>query len=168
MKQILSVIDGISEWSGKIVSFLIVFIMAILLFEVAMRFVFNAPTNWAHELTLHMFGFLSVLAGAYVLRYDQHVKIDIIYNLFSPRARAVIDSVTYLVFFLFIGLLLWHSTAIAMWAIKIGQTVSPSPWGSPLWPTKTAVPVAALLLLLQGIAQYIRVLTFAITGKELS
>lgn len=168
MKQILSVIDGISEWSGKIVSFLIVFIMGILLYEVAMRFVFNAPTNWAHELTMHMFGFFSVLAGAYVLRYDQHVKIDIIYNLFSPRGRAIIDSVTYLVFFLFIGLLLWHSAAIALWAIKIGQTVSPSPWGSPLWPTKTAVPVAALLILLQGIAQYIRVLTFAITGKELS
>lgn len=168
MKQILSVIDGISEWSGKLISFLIVFIMGILLYEVAMRFVFNAPTNWAHELTMHMFGFFSVLAGAYVLRYDQHVKIDIIYNLFSPRARAIIDSVTYLVFFLFIGLLLWHSAAIALWAIKIGQTVSPSPWGSPLWPTKTAVPVAALLILLQGIAQYIRVLTFAITGKELS
>jgi TRAP-type mannitol/chloroaromatic compound transport system permease small subunit len=167
MKKILAVIDGISEWSGKIVSFLIVFIVAILLYEVAMRFVFNAPTNWAHELTMHMFGFLSVLAGAYVLRYDEHVKIDIIYNLFSPRARAIIDSFTYLVFFLFVSLLLWHSTAIALWAIKIGQTVSPSPWGSPLWPTKTAVPVAALLLLLQGIAQFIRVLTFAITGKEL-
>ena len=167
MKKILAVIDSISEWSGKIVSFLIVFITAILLYEVAMRFVFNAPTNWAHELTMHMFGFLSVLAGAYVLRYDEHVKIDIIYNLFSPRARAIIDSFTYLVFFLFVGLLLWHSAAIAQWSIKIGQTVSPSPWGSPLWPTKTAVPVAALLLLMQGIAQFIRVLTFAITGKEL-
>jgi TRAP-type mannitol/chloroaromatic compound transport system permease small subunit len=167
MKQFLAVIDGISEWSGRLISFLIIFMMAILLYEVAMRFVFNAPTNWAHELTLHLFGFLSVLAGAYVLKHDQHVKIDIIYNFFPPRGKAIIDSITYLVFFMFVGVLLWHGTAIALWSIKLGQTVSPSPWGSPLWPTKTALPVAALFLLLQGIAQFIRVLTFAITGKEL-
>lgn len=167
MKRILAAIDSVSEWSGKLISVLIVFIMAILLYEVAMRFVFNAPTNWAHELSLHLFGFLSVLAGAYVHLYNQHVKIDIIFNRFSPRTRAIIDSVTYLFFFLFIGVMLRYGFVIAVRAVELRQTVSPSPWGSPLWPVKIAVPVAAFLILLQGIAHFIRVLKFAVTGKEL-
>ncbi|HKL01518.1 MAG TPA: TRAP transporter small permease subunit [Desulfotignum sp.] len=167
MKKFLAVIDGISEWSGKIASFLIVFMTAILLYEVAMRFVFNAPTYWAHELTLHLFGFLAVLSGAYVLRHDQHVRIDIIYNFFPPRGKAILDAITYVIFFLYVGVLVWHGTAIALWSIKLQQTVSPSPWGSPLWPTKAVIPVAALFLFLQGIAQFIRSLTLAVTGKEL-
>jgi TRAP-type mannitol/chloroaromatic compound transport system permease small subunit len=168
MKSILAVIDAVSEWSGKLVSFLIVFIMTILLFEVALRFVFNAPTIWAHELSMHLFGAYSVLAGAYVLLHDQHVKIDIIYLRFSPRNRAIIDLVTYLFFFMFIGILLRYGWMIAWRAIELRQTVSPSPWGSPIWPTKCTVPIAAFLILLQGLAQFIRILKFAFTGKELT
>lgn len=168
MRRILAVIDAVSEWSGKLVSVLIVIIMAILLLEVALRFAFNAPTIWIHELSMHMFGVYSVIAGAYVLLHDQHVKVDIIYLRFSPRTRAIIDSVTYLLFFLFIGILLRYGIMIAWRAVELRQAVSPSPWGSPIWPTKLAVPVAAFLMLLQGLAQFIRVLNIAIKGKELT
>ncbi len=168
MRRILAGIDAISEWSGKLVSVLIVIIMAILLLEVALRFLFNAPTIWIHELSMHMFGVYSVIAGAYVLLHDQHVKVDIIYLRFSPRTRAIIDSVTYLLFFLFIGMLLRYGIMIAWRAVELRQAVSPSPWGSPIWPTKLAVPVAAFLILLQGLAQFIRVLNIAIKGKELT
>jgi TRAP-type mannitol/chloroaromatic compound transport system permease small subunit len=167
MRRILAVIDSISEWSGKIVSFLIIFIMTILLFEVLLRFIFNSPTIWAHELSLHFFGFYSVLAGAYVLLYNQHVKIDIIYLRFSERGRAIIDCFTYILFFMFIIILLRYGIMIAWRAVELKQAVSPSPWGSPIWPTKVAVPVAAFLILMQGIAQFIRTITFAVTGKEL-
>ncbi len=167
MRRILAGIDWISEWSGRLISVLILIIMVVLLYEVAMRFLFNAPTIWAHELSLHLFGFFSVLAGAYVHLHHQHVKIDIIYSRFSPRSRAIIDSFTYLLFFLFVGVLLRYGWMMGMRSLALGQIVSPSPWGSPLWPVRLAVPVAAFLLLLQGLAHFIRVLKFAVTGKEL-
>ncbi|GAB6144450.1 hypothetical protein JCM12294_18880 [Desulfocicer niacini] len=146
-----------------------VFLLAFfLLYDVIMRFAFNAPTIWCHELALHLFGAYAVIAGAYVLLHDEHVKIDIVYNLFSPRGRAIIDSFTYPLFFMFIGLLFWHGLHIGVRAFELKQTVSPSPWASPLWPVKLCVPLAAFLMLLQGLAKYIRTLNMAFTGKELS
>jgi TRAP-type mannitol/chloroaromatic compound transport system permease small subunit len=168
MKRVLNAIDWVSEWSGKLVSIVIFFVAFFLLYDVVMRYVFNSPTIWAHELSLHLFGAYAVLAGPYVLRYHQHVKVDIIYLRFSPRVRAIIDSFTYLLFFLFIGLLFWYGYVIAERAVELRQTVSPSPWASPLWPVKLTIPLAAFLMLAQGLAHYIRTLTLAITGKELS
>ncbi len=166
MERILAAIDFVSEWSGRLVSILIFFMLGILLLEVALRFLFNAPTIWAHELSMHIFGAYSVIAGAYVLLHHQHVKIDIIYLRFSIRTRAIVDTFTYLVFFLFIIILLRYGFMYAWRAVEIGQTVSPSPWASPLWPTKMTIPLAALLMLAQGLAHFIRTLKTAITGKR--
>ncbi len=168
MRRVLTIIDSISEWSGRLISVLVFFLTFFLLYDVIMRFTFNAPTIWCHELALHFFGAYAVLAGPYVLLHDEHVKIDIFYNLFSTRGRAIIDSFTYLLFFMFIGLLFWHGLHIGMRAFELKQTVSPSPWASPLWPVKLSIPLAAFLMLLQGLAKYIRTLKIAFTGKELS
>jgi TRAP-type mannitol/chloroaromatic compound transport system permease small subunit len=168
MKQILAIIDSISEWSGRLISVLVFFLAFFLLYDVIMRFAFNAPTIWCHELALHFFGAYAVLAGPYVLLHDAHVKIDLVYNLFSKRGRAIVDCFTYPLFFMFIGLLFWHGLHIGMRAFELKQTVSPSPFASPLWPVKLTVPLAAFLMLLQGLAQYIRTLNLAFTGKELS
>ncbi|MDX2510070.1 MAG: TRAP transporter small permease subunit [Desulfobacterales bacterium] len=168
MKQILATIDSVSEWSGKLISVLVFFLAFFLLYDVIMRFAFNAPTIWCHEVALHFFGAYSVLAGPYVLLHDEHVKIDLIYNLFSKRGRAIIDCFTYPLFFMFIGLLFWYGLQIGMRAFELKQTVSPSPFASPLWPVKLTVPLAAFLMLLQGLAQYIRTIFIAFTGKELA
>jgi TRAP-type mannitol/chloroaromatic compound transport system permease small subunit len=168
MRRVLAAIDFLSEWSGKLVSVLIFLLTFLLLYDVIMRFAFNSPTIWCHELALHFFGAYAVLAGPYVLLHNQHVKIDIVYNHFSQRGRAIIDSFTYLLFFLYIGLLFWYGYVIAERAVELQQTVSPSPWASPLWPVKLTIPLAAFLMLLQGLAHYIRTLKLAITGKELS
>lgn len=168
MKRVLFIIDSVSEWSGRLISCFVFFLALFLLYDVVMRFAFNAPTIWCHELSLHIFGAYAVLAGPYVLLHDEHVKIDLVYNLFSKRGRAIIDSFTYLLFFMFIGLLFWHGLHIGMRAFELKQTVSPSPWASPVWPVKLTVPLAAFLMLLQGLAQYIRTLKLAFTGEELS
>ena len=149
------------------VSVLIFFLVGVLLWDVTLRFVFNAPTIWAHELSVHLFGAYSILAGAYVLLHDQHVKIDIFYNRFSKRGRAIIDCVTYLMFFVFLWVLLRYGFEMAWSSVKFRETVSPSPWASPVWPAKLTIPLAALLVLLQGLANFIRSLKLAITGKEL-
>jgi TRAP-type mannitol/chloroaromatic compound transport system permease small subunit len=168
MKRVLFIIDSISEWSGRLISCFVFFLAFFLLYDVVMRFAFNAPTIWCHELALHFFGAYAVLAGPYALLHDEHVKIDLVYNLFSKRGRAIIDCITFPLFFMFIGLLFWHGLHIGMRAFELKQTVSPSPWASPLWPVKLTVPLAAFLMLLQGLAQYIRTLKLAFTGKELS
>lgn len=168
MKRILTIIDFISEWTGKLISVFVFFLTFFLLYDVIMRFAFNAPTIWCHELALHFFGAYAVLSGGYVLRYNAHVKIDLVYNLFSRRGRAIIDCFTYPFFFMFIGLLFWYGLQIGMRSFELKQTVSPSPFASPLWPVKLTVPLAAFLMLLQGLAQYIRTLNLAFTGKELS
>jgi TRAP-type mannitol/chloroaromatic compound transport system permease small subunit len=166
MKRILSFIDSVSEWSGRLISVFIYFLAFFLLYDVTMRFVFNAPTIWCHELALHIFGAYAVLAGPYVLLHDEHVRIDIIYNHFSPRGQAIIDCFTYLLFFMYLGLLFWYGYVFAARAVELNQTVSPSPWASPLWPVKLTIPLAAFLMLAQGLAIYIRKLTLAITGEE--
>jgi len=168
MKRILTIIDFISEWTGRLISVFVFFLAFFLLYDVILRFAFNAPTIWCHELALHFFGAYAVLSGGYVLRHNAHVKIDLIYDLFSRRGRAIIDCFTYPFFFVFIGLLFWYGLQIGMRSFELKQTVSPSPFASPLWPVKLAVPLAAFLMLLQGLAQYIRTLTLAFTGKELS
>lgn len=168
MRQILSLIDSVSEWSGRLISGFIFLLAFLLLYDVIMRFAFNAPTIWCHELALHVFGAYAVLAGPYALLHGEHVKIDIIYNLFSKRGQAIIDTITYPLFFMFIGLLFYYGYKIGMRSFDLRQTVSPSPWASPLWPVKLSIPLAAFLMLLQGLAGYIRTLTLAFTGKELS
>lgn len=168
MRRLLAFIDSISEWSGKLVSVFIFLLTFLLLYDVIMRYAFNAPTIWAHELALHFFGAYAVLAGPYVLRHHEHVNIDIIYHRFSKRGRAIIDSCTYLFFFMFIGILFWHGTLMGVRSAEMLETVSPSPWASPVWPVKLTIPLAALLMLLQGLAHYIRNLKLALTGKELS
>lgn len=168
MKRILTIIDSVSEWSGRLISVFAFLLTFFLLYDVIARFAFNAPTIWCHELALHCFGAYAVLSGAYVIRHNGHVKIDLIYNLFSRRGRAIIDCFTYPFFFLFIGLLFWYGLQIGIRSFELNQTVSPSPFASPLWPVKLTVPLAAFLMLLQGLAEYIRTLTLAFTGKELA
>jgi len=102
----LHAIDAISEWSGKIVSMLIFPIIGLIVLDVVMRYFFNAPIKYAHEVSLFMFAGLSLLAGAYCLRHRAHVRMDIIYGRFSHRQQAILDVITAGLFFP----LSYHST----------------------------------------------------------
>ena len=167
VKVVLSGIDTVSEWSGKVFSMIILIITGLLMFEITMRYIFNAPTIWAHETCQHLFAGYSILAGAYVLLYYAHVKVDVVYARFSPRRRAIIDSVTYLFFFIFVGLMLWHGIGMAAHSVRLNE-VSFSPFAPPIWPLKLTIPIGAFLILLQGLAHFTRVLSMAVTGKELA
>lgn len=166
MRRALGIIDALSEWSGKAVSVLILFFIAILLYEVIMRYLFNAPTNWAHETSQHMFGAYAVLSGAYVLQQHGHIKVDIVYGVLSPRAKASVDSITYLLFFLCIGVILVYGWQMAWHSMQVGE-VSATTFHPLLWPAKMTIPVATFLMLLQGLAHFIRAVTMAVRGKEL-
>lgn len=167
MRRALGVIDAVSEWSGKIVSILILVMIAALLYEVIARYVFNDPTRWAHETSRQIYGAYIMLSGAYVLLQRQHIKIDVIYGLFSPRVRAGFDSITYLLFFLFIGVILVYGWQMAWYSMKVGETAMCAPFPL-LFPVKMTIPLATFLMLLQGLAHFIRAVTMAIRGKELA
>jgi len=165
MEKFLKTIDQISEKSGKAVSFLILLLVGVILYEIASRYFFKSPTIWAHEISQMIYGAYVILLGAYVLKRGGHVNVDLLYGRFQPRTRAIIDLFTWLLFFYFCGLLLWKGGEMAWDSFGFRETDSTS-FAPPLYPIKMMVPLGALLILLQGLAKFIRDLTFAVTGKE--
>jgi len=165
LRRVLDTIDSISIWSGKIFSMMILIMVATLAYEVVMRYAFNAPTIWAHELNTMLFGGYYILGGAYALYYGAHVNMDLLHRRLPLRTRAIVDLITSILFFLFCIILLWRGFVLAVESVQYLE-YSQSMWRPHIYPVKCAVPVAALLILLQGLAKFIRDLSTAITDKE--
>ena len=167
VRFLIRLVDNLNDWVGKIVAMMIFPMMLMLVWEVLMRYGFNSPTFWAHETSQFFNGAFVILGGAYTLRWRAHVHVDILHGRFSLRVRAIVDLLTWTLFFLFIGVLLWKSAASA-WTSVLHWEHSYSPWGPPIWPIRLAIPLGALLLLLQGLAKYANDLYIAVTGHELT
>lgn len=163
--KVFHVIDVISEWSGKLVSFLILPLIIFIVYDVVMRYVFNAPTDWAHEVSYFMFGALWVIGGAFALRFGAHVKMEVIYERLPLKVRAILDLITAPLFFAFLGVLLWTGWELA-WSSVLRLEHSNSFWSPPVYPVKLIIPLGAFLFLLQGIVKFIRDLITATTGRE--
>lgn len=167
LKKILRFIDSISEWTGRIFSWVVLILMALVVFEVIMRRFIGKPTDWSFEVTIQFYALHFMIVAAYGLLHGSHVNVDIIYTNFGARTKAWIDVTTYLIFFFpFIIILLKEGIPYAAnsWAT---HEKSWSAFGPPLYYVKTVIPVTAALLLLQGAAVFIRQLFFAIKGEEL-
>ena len=134
-------------------------------FEVIMRYVFLSPTRWGHETTVYLSGIMYLMGGAYVLYLRRHAMVDVVYGRLSPRIRAIMDLVTFPAFFLFCGVLLWAG-AEYFWASAAIRETTTSEWAPPIYPVKLFIPLGALLILLQGLAKFIRDFNIAIKGKE--
>ena len=160
LASFLEVIDAISEWSGKGIAYLILPGILILAVEVVLRYVFNNPTMWAHGSTQRIFATYYILSGAYLLRKNKHVSVDIIYNRFSLRTRARLNLIGSVC-----GVILWKGVDFA-WTSLSRLEPDATPWRAPLYPIKMMIPLGALLILLQGLAKFIRDLVTAITGRE--
>jgi len=162
----LRLIDTISDWSGKIVSFMLVFMVAFMSYEVVLRYIFNAPTRWVFETVQFLFGAFCILGGAYALRHRAHVNMEVIYVRFPLRMRAIVDLITSTLFFLLIVVLLWGGWEFAWRSVQTLETTF-TPWNPPLYPLKLTIPLAAFLILLQGLAKFVRDLIMAITRREM-
>jgi TRAP-type mannitol/chloroaromatic compound transport system permease small subunit len=165
MEKFLHTIDRINEKTGKAISYLILFLVGVILYEIFVRYLFNSPTIWAHETSQMIYGAYVILLGGYVLQRGGHVNVDIFYHRFKPRTRAVIDIFTWLLFFYFCGMLFLKGGEMAWDSFKVLET-EPTVFAPPVYPIKMMIPLGALLILLQGLAKFIRDLTLAITGKE--
>lgn len=166
MTRILHFIDSLSAWTGKAFAWCIVVLTFSTCYEVFVRYVLNAPTTWAFDMSVQMYGALFMMAGAYALSQDAHVRGDVVYRLMPVKVRASIDLTLYIVF-LFPGALalLYYGYGFAAdsWFYK---EVS---WSSPariqIYFFKSLIPISGALLLLQGVAEAVRCIQCIRTGK---
>ena len=163
IRRILHFIDSLSDVTGKAFGYLILVLVMVVLYEVLMRYVFNLSQMWSFETSVFLWGAFFVMGGAYLLKHGGHVKIDVLYSLLSPRGKAITDLVTSIFFFTFIGLLIWKGWDLAWRAFELGERTD-SAWHPILWPVRMLIPVGAFLMLLQGLAKFIRDLFIAV-GK---
>jgi len=167
LRLVIRGIDALSEWSGKVVSFLIYPVIAVITYEVVSRYVFDAPAIWTHESTQFMYGLYGVLAGAYCLQQKSHVNVELFYERFSLRARALLDILTSPLFFMFCGVLVLEGMGFGLRSLSMWEH-SGSAWAPVVWPIKLAIPLGALLLILQGLAKFIRDLYIVATGRQIT
>lgn len=165
MFRILRLVDLINTGVAWIFSWAVVLMMLITVYDVAMRYFFSSPTIWAFDITTQLFGLHFMILAGYALTRKAHVSVDIVTELLSPKARAVVELIGYIVFFLpFMLVLVWRSYGFAMTSWARQETT----WGIasiPIYPIKTVIVVAACLLLAQGLALMIRTMAF-IAGYE--
>ena len=162
--RITDAIDKVNGFSGEFVCYWSVIAVFVYYYEVIARYVFNSPTNWAHESMFLMFGMQYLLSGAYALREDSHVRVDVLYLYLSDRAKVITDIVTSVFFFLFTGTLLVTGWTFLMDSIDVWE-VSFTEWAVQYWPIKISIVLGAVLIILQGLSKLIKdVLLLTRTG----
>jgi TRAP-type mannitol/chloroaromatic compound transport system permease small subunit len=165
----IRVIDTMGDWSGKVVSFLILPLIGIVSWEVFSRYAFGAPTIWAFDLTYMTYAAHFMLGTAYTLLHGGHVRTDMLWEKFSPRRKGTIDAIAYVMFFLpAMALFFWSSIDDVWHAWRIHELSEQTAWRPILWPFKAVVPMTAALLFIQGVSELIKSVYAARTGQMLT
>ena len=157
MQKLLLTVDRISTFVGQFFAWLIVSLTFMISWEVFSRYVLRNPHPWAFDVMIMMYGTLIMMAGAYTLSKGGHVRGDVLYGFFEPRTQATLDLLLYVLFFIpGVFALAWagYGFASESWAINEHSNVTAN--GPPVYPFKTAIPLAGLFLLLQGAVEMIR------------
>lgn len=168
MERYVQFADRLSAWFGKAFAWLIIVMTFGVGYEVFVRYLLNAPTSWAFDVSYIMYGSLFMMGGAYTLSRGGHVRGDFIYRLWSPRTQAKVELVLYFLFF-FPGVLAlvfagWKYAFRSWGYLEVSVN---SPAGIPVFQFKTVIVAAGILLLLQGIAQVCRCILCMRTGEWL-
>jgi TRAP-type mannitol/chloroaromatic compound transport system permease small subunit len=159
-------IDQISYWSGKVFAWLIVALTFVVSIEVFKRYILNAPTAWIFDFNSMLYGTLFMLCGAYTLAAGGHVRADFVYIYLKPRAQAVLDLSLYFLFFIpcMIGLI-YAGSDFAADSWRIGEHSTVTAEGPPVYHFKTVIPIAGVLVMLQGLAEIARCIVTLRTGS---
>lgn len=157
MTRFLFFIDSLSTWVGKAFAWLILVLTFGVSYEVFVRYVLRAPTTWAFDISYISYGALFLMAGAYTLSRNGHVRADVVYRFWRPRVQATMDLMLYLVFFLpAVAAWMYSGWGYARTSIEFREVSIFSPAGVPVFPLKALIPVTGVLLLFQGVAEIIR------------
>ena len=157
MQKTLLFIDKISTWVGHVFSWFIVGLTLLISWEVFSRYALGNPHAWAFDAMIQMYGTLFMMAGAYTLSQNGHVRGDVIYGFFPPRVQAALDLTLYIVFFIpGVIALVWagYYYAADSWAIRESSNITAG--GPPYYPFKTVIPLAGAFVLVQGIVEIVR------------
>jgi len=157
MQNLFLTIDRISTFVGHLFAWLVVGLTGLIGYEVFSRYVLNNPHAWAFDAQIMLYGTMFMMAGAYTLAKNGHVRGDILYGFLKPRTQAIFDLVLYIVFFIpgvvalaYAG----YSFAADSWRILEHSSITAD--GPPLYPFKTVLPIAGVFLLLQGLVEIFR------------
>ncbi|WP_090143064.1 TRAP transporter small permease subunit [Limnohabitans sp. DM1] len=157
MQNLLLFIDKVSTWIGQFFSWLIVALTLMISWEVFSRYVLDSPHAWAFDVMSMMYGTLFMMAGAYTLSKNGHVRGDVLYGFFPPRLQAWLDLTLYILFFIpgvvalaYAG----YGFAADSWAINEHSNITAN--GPPVYPFKTILPIAGAFLLAQGLVEIVR------------
>ena len=155
--KFLKFADDISRISGTAISWLIIVLVFELVYDTIARYVFNAPTIWSFDISYMLYAILFMIGGVYTLMDNKHIRVDVFTEKFSPKNRALLEIIGYLLFFfpvvlvlLIYGIIFVHESWI------MGECQTKSYWSPRLCYFKLVIPISALLLVLQGVAQFIR------------
>jgi TRAP-type mannitol/chloroaromatic compound transport system permease small subunit len=158
-------LDKIAIGSGHLVAWMIAPLVVGLTYEVVARYAFNAPTQWAYDMTFMLYGAFFMLGAAYTLQRKGHVRTDSLYGNWSPRKQASVDLACYFImFFPFVGVLAFVGWGYFWKAYVTNETFVSSAWQPITWPFRLALPLAGLLLIIQGISECFKCLHTLRTG----
>jgi TRAP-type mannitol/chloroaromatic compound transport system permease small subunit len=168
MRKLSQAIDRLNTLIGIACSYSVLLVAGVVLLEVCSRRILGAPTVWSFELFVMLYGFHFMMTVPYGLLVRCHVNVDILYDRFSPRTKAILDLVTFALFFFpFTCGLLWASIPFALQSWAELET-SWSVWSPPVYPIKTVIPVAFFLMILQGVSECIKRWLFIREGGQTS
>lgn len=164
MQSFLLAVDRFSTWIGKACAWSVVLLTVLISWEVFSRYVLNQPHAWVLDAQIMLYGLLFMMAGAYTLSKNGHVRGDVLYGFLRPRTQAIVDLTLYIIFFLpGVIALTWAGWTYANESLAIReQTFNADP--IPVYPFKFVIPVSGFVLLLQGIVEIIRCIQCIQTG----
>ena len=157
MQNLLLFVDSVSTWVGKAFSWLIVALTLLISWEVFSRYALDHPHAWSFDVMIMLYGTLFMMAGAYTLSKNGHVRGDVLYGFFPPRLQAGLDLSLYILFFIpGVVAFVWagYNYAAESWVINEHSNITAD--GPPIYPFKTIIPIAGAFILVQGIVEIIR------------
>lgn len=156
-EKLIHILDSISDRSGKIFSWLIMVLLLEVTYEVFARSFFNAPTTWSYDMTYMLYGTHFMIGTAFTLLKKEHIRMDMVYDKFSDRGKGILDAVIYL-FFFFPGLIFffWAALDSAIYSWSVLESSDATPWRPAIYPFKSVLPVAILLLMLQVVSEFLK------------
>jgi TRAP-type mannitol/chloroaromatic compound transport system permease small subunit len=164
-ERLIRVVDIVSYWSGKLFAWLIVALTFVVSVEVFKRYILNRPTAWIFDFNNMLYGTLFMMCGAYTLAAAGHVRADFVYVYMKPRWQATLDLALYVLFFIpgILGLI-YAGADYAALSWRSGEHSTVTAEGPPVYHFKTVIPIAGVLVMLQGLAEIVRCIVTLRTG----
>jgi TRAP-type C4-dicarboxylate transport system permease small subunit len=166
LKLLLRSIDRLSVIVGYSVAIFVPLMILSLVYEVVSRYFFHAPTLWAQDVSIFLFGYIGLLGGAFVMKERAHINVDLIYARLGPRTRAMCDVISGVVMMFFLILVVIYAWHEGIRAIHLGLR-RPTDWAPPMGHFILAISIGGFLLLLQTFAHWIRNWHLLLTGRPL-